>query len=59
MRVSMGNNKDDKDMEKTVYEEWRTYPPVPDIKIKTEILFKPSVDTKIDDWNISNGKNKK
>lgn len=58
--VDMGNIKDENmEEEKSVYEEWRTYPPVPDIKIKTEILSKTSIDTKINVQHISNGKNKK
>lgn len=53
----MRNNKDE-NMEKSVYDEWRTYPPVPESKIKTEIFPESSEDIEIAASNLSNGENK-
>lgn len=52
----MGNNQDE-NMEKSVYEEWRTYPPVPESKIKTEIFPESSKDIEIATSDLFDGKN--
>lgn len=46
----MGNVNDE---EKTVYEEWRTYPPVPNIEIKTSFSDEDSEDIQKSSQNIS------
>lgn len=42
--------------EKSVYEEWRTYPPVPEIKIKDEVFSETNENTKESDKNLSTSK---
>lgn len=43
--------------EAEVYEEWRTYPPVPDLKAKNNPLCKVSENSKLDDRDSYCSKN--
>lgn len=44
--------------EKLVYEEWRTYPPVPENKKQDKVLPESDKNSDIVDNNLHNGKNK-
>ena len=47
------------EQEKSVYEEWRTYPPVPEHNVKSKILDTPDKNPNLNDTNLSNGENKR